>query len=130
MPELPEVETIKNQLLKKVKGKTLKAVEIRLPKLVRSDLKEFKKKIVGAKIEDIKRRAKIFIFELDNNFSLIIHLKMTGQLIFNGPKTKHSYFIYEFTDGSHLIHNDMRQFGYVKLIASSKVSDLFLKVSI
>lgn len=127
MPELPEVETIKRQLSRKIKGKKIKAVEIRLPKLVRTDLKEFKKKIKGAKIKEVKRRAKLVMLELDNGYSLVIHLKLTGQLIYQKPKTKHTHLIYTFTDGSKLNHNDMRQFGYVKLIKTDKIEELMVK---
>jgi len=82
MPELPEVETIKKQLLKKVKGKTFKKVEVKLPKMVKTDLKQFKKEIVGAKINNIKRRAKVLILELSNNYAIIVHLKISCPLIF------------------------------------------------
>jgi len=127
MPELPEVETIKKQLLKKVKGKTFKKVEVRLPKIVKTDLKIFKKEIVRAKINNIKRRAKVLILELSNNYAIIVHLKMSGQLIFQGQPSKHTHLIYYFTDGSKLIHNDMRQFGYVKLLQKDKLDDLLAK---
>lgn len=128
MPELPEVETIKLQLSRIIKAKTIKKVEVRLPKMVRgASLEEFEKKVAGAKVKDIKRRAKLLIIELSNGYSLVIHLKLTGQLIYNQEPQKHSHLIYHFTDGSVLLHNDMRQFGYVKLVKTSQFSKLFQK---
>ncbi len=125
MPELPEVETIKNQLNRLIKGKTFNSVDVLLEKKVEPEALKFKRLIKGAKINLIRRRAKIFIFELNNGFSLIIHLKMTGQLIFAGDekkaremKNKHTHLIFHFQDGSFLLFNDLRQFGYVKLIKS------------
>ena len=95
-----------------------------MPKMVKAGLKFFKKTLSGAKIKDVRRRAKLLILELDNNYTLVIHLKMSGQLIYNGQKTKHMHLIYHFTDGSKLIHNDLRQFGYVKLIPADKLEEL------
>jgi formamidopyrimidine-DNA glycosylase len=115
MPELPEVETIKRQLSRKIKGKTIKRVEIRLLKLVKMPAKKFKKRVEGQKILDVQRRAKLVIFRLSDGY-LLTHLKMTGQLIFNGEENKHTYLIYHFTAGSYLLHNDLRKFGFVKLV--------------
>src|SRR3989344_7531361 len=123
MPELPEVETIKRQLLKEVIGKKIKEVELRLPGLVyfdgrKGDAKNFKKNLEGSKIVKADRAAKILILTLSNGYTLLIHLKMTGQLIYrakNGnlkmgghpwpPATvevpnKWTHIIFHFTDGS------------------------------
>ncbi len=126
MPELPEVETIKKQLNAKIKGKEIGQIKVRLEKLVKYPLKKFKKLVIGAKIEKINRQAKLIIFELSNDYCLIIHLKLTGQLIFNGTENKHTHLIYSFTDGSRLLHNDLRQFGFVKVILKKELND-FLK---
>lgn len=127
MPELPEVETIKRQLQRKIKGKTIKAVEIRLAKMVKVDKNFFKKNIIGAKIKNIWRRAKLLIFELTNSYRILIHLKMSGQLIYQGEAGKHTHLIYYFSDGARLIHNDLRQFGYVKLVAKEQLKELLEK---
>lgn len=118
-----------------MKGKTIKTVEVFLPKIVKADLKFFKKAVSGATIKDVRRRAKLLILELDNNYALAIHLKMSGQLVYigrrtaryNGQKGKYTHLIYYFTDGSKLIHNDLRQFGYIKLIPSDKLKELLEK---
>lgn len=80
MPELPEVETIKRGLEKKIIGKTIDNVEVRAEKLFQGD----KESVIGSKIISIKRFAKMIAINLSGDKSLLIHLKMTGQLIFRG----------------------------------------------
>lgn len=128
MPELPEVETIKNQLNRLIKGKVFGSVDVFLKKGISPESSKFKRLIRGAKINLISRRAKIFIFELNNGFSLLVHLKMTGQLVFvknenkaGEQKNKHTRLVFHFQDGSCLLFNDLRQFGYIKLVKNSKV---------
>lgn len=140
MPELPEVETIRQELLKKIKNKKISAVLVKLPKQIfvdgkKGDVKNFIRILKGAKIKDISRRAKILKIKLDNSFTLHIHLKMTGQLIYRTVKgeigsrgghswpppdvevpNKWTHIIFTFSDGSHLYFNDLRQFGYMKLV--------------
>jgi len=126
MPELPEVETIKRQLNRKVKGKKIKSVEVRLNKFVKYPLNKFKKLVEGAKISQVERRAKLLIIKLSNQYCLIIHLKMSGQLFYQGQPNKHTHLIYHFSDGSRLIHNDLRKFGFVKVVSEKELSN-FLK---
>jgi len=133
MPELPEVETIKRQLNRKIKGKRIKKVEVRLKKLVRHSLKKFKKIVEGAKIIKVSRRAKLLIIEISGGYCLVIHLKLTGQLIYQRTGNneqgagKHTHIIYTFTDGSQLLHNDLRQFGYVKVVPKKELADFLTK---
>jgi len=134
MPELPEVETIRSQLEKLIVGKKIKLVEVSLAKMVKLSLAQFKKTVVGSKIKSVKRRAKILIFELSNGWTMLIHLKMSGRLIFRvegetlkDEDIKWNHLIYYFEDGSRLFHNDLRQFGYVKLIETDKLLDFFKK---
>jgi len=133
MPELPEVETIKNQLNRLIAGKKISGVDIFLPKIVKLDKNRFKKIVVGAKIEKLTRRAKILVVKLDNGWSLLIHLKMTGQLIYASPaadRGKHTHIIFIFSDKNRLFFNDLRQFGYVKTIKSEELDSFFLKEEI
>ncbi|MBU1137100.1 DNA-formamidopyrimidine glycosylase [Patescibacteria group bacterium] len=124
MPELPEVETIKSQLNQLIRGKKIEKVEVRLPKLVKYPIKEFKRLVEGKKIVGVSRRGKLLIFELSDNCFLVVHLKMSGQLIYNGEIGKHTHLIYYFTDGSYLVHNDLRQFGYVKAVDKKGLAGL------
>lgn len=123
MPELPEVETIRRGLIKKTKGKKISKVEIRLSKIVNFLDKHFKEKTQGAKVENIRRRAKLLIIELSNKYSILVHLKLTGQLIFNGPIEKHSHVVFYFSDKSRLVFNDLRQFGYLKIMKNEEVKE-------
>lgn len=118
---MPEVETIKEQLNQKIKGKTVKTVEVNLERFVKYPLDDFKKIVEGSIIENISRRAKLLIFGLSSGYCLIVHLKLSGQLIFNGEKQKHTHLVYYFKDGSWLIHNDLRQFGFVKVVSKQKL---------
>ena len=135
MPELPEVETLKRELAKFVKDKKIKSAKVRWPKMVQplTPLK-FQNKIKNKKITDIKRRAKMLIFELSDRNYLTVHLKMTGQLIFQPKKgglvfgghpqpggvndlpNKFTHVIIDFTDGTNLFFNDMRKFGWMRYV--------------
>ena len=141
MPELPEVETIRKGLTAKIINKKIKKVTVNFSKIVKSDLTEFKKILLNNKFVAIDRVGKLLIFKLAaKDKFLLIHLKMTGQLIFcfkdkiiagghslptgqaGHPKligslpNKYSHFWLEFSDGSYLFFNDMRKFGYLKLV--------------
>jgi formamidopyrimidine-DNA glycosylase len=98
MPELPEVETIRRQLQKKIVGKT----------------------ISGRKVIGLRRRAKILIIDFNDAKSLIFHLKLTGQLIFNGKPSQHTRKVFNFDDGSRLVFNDTRKFGWWKKVKNTK----------
>ena len=135
MPELPEVETIKSQLNRLTAGKKIASVNVLLPKIVKLPVNKFKKAIIGAKIKKIARRAKILIVEMDNGWTMLIHLKMTGQLIYQSTddnqqittRNKYTHVIFYFTDKSRLLFNDLRQFGYIKLIKTAELSNFFLE---
>jgi len=98
MPELPEVETIRRQLAQKIIGK----------------------KLNGRKIINIRRRAKILIIDFTDSPSLIFHLKLTGQLIFNGKPSPYTRKVFNFDDGSRLVFNDARKFGWWKKVKETK----------
>lgn len=124
MPELPEVETIKLELEEKIKGKKIKDVEIGLPKIINISAKKFKEIIKGLEIKNVLRRAKLLIIKFSSNWNLVIHLKMTGQLVYNGQKEKYTHLIFYFADGDRLLFNDLRQFGYLKLLQDEELKDL------
>jgi len=116
MPELPEVETIKRELEKTVLGKKIIEVCIHNPKVIREPSPEkFKKGLTGATIKNILRRAKVLILELSNSKALVIHLKMTGQLIYPGTG-KESRVIFRLSDGKSLDFNDRRLFADLRLL--------------
>ena len=124
MPELPEVQTIVDELNQKIVGKTIGEIKILSPKSFVGD----KNVLIGKTIKRIRRRAKILVFELDGGF-FAVHLKMTGQLIYQKSKIKnqndkskfknelkHKRVIIHFTDKSQLVFNDLRKFGWIKVL--------------
>lgn len=132
MPELPEVETIKLQLEKYIVGDVIKNVETKNKKY------EFDtKNIIGQKITGVRRFAKQLSIDLSNNYSIMIHVKMTGQLIYRGSKLKlnnlsnkvigglggkHTHAIFHLIDGD-LYYNDVRQFGWIKIVKSESSTE-------
>ena len=82
MPELPEVETIKRGLGKLLPGKTIANVTFDNPKSFPNAPSDVRRFLIGAKILDVKRRAKVLLIDLDSKYTLVIHLKMTGQLVY------------------------------------------------
>ncbi|MBP9765667.1 MAG: bifunctional DNA-formamidopyrimidine glycosylase/DNA-(apurinic or apyrimidinic site) lyase [Candidatus Pacebacteria bacterium] len=161
MPELPEVESLRLGLKRKIIKSKIIDVKIIKPKLVsgNSTLRkinnkktiEFKKEILNEIIIDIKRIAKNLILELSNEKILIIHLKMTGQLVFVDNKkektlgghpiiksftddlpNKHTAIIFNLDNGT-LFYNDVRMFGYVlyfKNILEAKKHGLFKNIGL
>ena len=140
MPELPEVETVKRGLSKLIVRKQItKATSDNFKSFpnLPSEIKAF---LLGARIVAVRRRAKVIVIDLDTNYSLVVHLKMTGQLVYQGEenwgaghpndsligdlpdKTTHAEL--EFSDGSKLFFNDQRKFGWMKLLATPLVEDL------
>lgn len=122
MPELPEVETIKNYLNKFILNKKIKEIKI-------LNKKAFKGKtnlIINKKIVKINRKGKLLIINLNKDYDMIIHLKMSGQLIyFDFEKFndfKHLRVIFKL-DRGYLIFNDLRNFGWIKLIKKEKLSN-------
>lgn len=114
MPELPEVETIRRQLDRVLPGQRIKQVV---------GLQVEYLKVKGKKIVAVKRKAKMIWIDLEGDINLLIHLKMTGQLIYNGKPNKHTRAVFELTHG-RLIFNDLRKFGWIKLLPNSKLQQL------
>jgi len=116
MPELPEVETIKRELEKAILGKKITEVCVHHPAVIRQpSVDKFKKGLQGAAIKHILRKAKVLILELSNGKSLVIHLKMTGQLVYPGSG-KNSRLSFHLSDGRILDFNDRRLFADLRLL--------------
>ncbi|HRY36837.1 MAG TPA: bifunctional DNA-formamidopyrimidine glycosylase/DNA-(apurinic or apyrimidinic site) lyase [Candidatus Magasanikbacteria bacterium] len=128
MPELPEVETIKSQLNKLVAGKKIIFAEFFGPqKMINLPKNKFLKILTGAKINRVNRRAKLLILELNNDYVLLTHLKMTGKYLWNIPKDKHTHLILKLSGENQLNFKDVRKFGYLKLIKAEELSKLLGK---
>jgi len=122
MPELPEVETIKRELTSALEGKVIESVKVFWPKTIAPlTAVVFNRRLKGQRIESIERRAKILFFNLSGGETLAVHLKLTGQLIFmpHYPQepSKHTRAILNFTDGTKLYFNDLRKFGWWRLLS-------------
>ncbi len=123
MPELPEVETVKNTLKLEILNKTIKCVEILYNLIDYPSVDDFKKQIKNQTIIDIKRRGKWLMFEL-NDYYLLSHLRMEGKyhLRKHGDKIdKHEHLIFRFNDDTELRYNDTRKFGKFHLIEKDKI---------
>ena len=146
MPELPEVETVRIGLAALLPGKRVAAVDFDWPKGFPNTDADVQAHLIGAHISAVKRRAKVLLIELDTEYSLVIHLKMTGQLVFRGEQSfgaghpngslvgelpdKSTRVTFAFEDGSKLFFNDQRKFGWVRLLPTVEVPaiDFFQKV--
>ncbi|MBU4314928.1 bifunctional DNA-formamidopyrimidine glycosylase/DNA-(apurinic or apyrimidinic site) lyase [Patescibacteria group bacterium] len=142
MPELPEVETIRLDLEKTIINKKIVSLKINKPKLIKNvKLSNFKKDLIDTKIVSINRIGKLLYLRLSSQKFLLIHLKMTGQLIFQDNKriiagghnyppiddqlpNKYSHTTFHFQDGSALYFNDQRQFGYMKTVDRDELNKI------
>ncbi|MEA3328749.1 MAG: DNA-formamidopyrimidine glycosylase [Candidatus Omnitrophota bacterium] len=120
MPELPEVETIKKGLEKFILNKSIKKVKVSEPRIVKSPgLKEFKRQLRGKTFQKIIRKGKYLIFQVSSRKFLIIHLKLTGRLIYgqNDIKSRLNFLL---SDNNYLNLNSRRLFTEVRLAADYK----------
>jgi formamidopyrimidine-DNA glycosylase len=139
MPELPEVETVRRGLESLIVGKTIKTITHDNEKSFPNDPTIVSEFAIGATVTIVKRRAKVLLIELSTDYTLMIHLKMTGQLVYVGNKRfgaghpneslvgnlpdKSTRVIVAFTDNSFLYFNDQRKFGWMKLLPTGLVKD-------
>lgn len=147
MPELPEVETVKIGLQRLLPKRVIKSVDYDWPKSFPNAPTDVQNFLIGASILEVKRRAKVLMIELSTEYTLIIHLKMTGQLVFRSGSErfgaghpndsligdlpdKSTRVTLLFADGSSLFFNDQRKFGWVRLLPTIEVMnlDFFKKV--
>jgi formamidopyrimidine-DNA glycosylase len=147
MPELPEVETIRAGLAKLLPGRVVQDVWYDWDKSFPNAPSDVARFLVGSKVEKVRRRAKVLIIELSGGWAMIVHLKMTGQLVFVGKNqrfgaghpgkdlvgelpAKSTHVVIDFTDGSKLFFNDQRKFGWMRLMPAIEIPeiDFFKKV--
>lgn len=142
MPELPEVETIRRGLARLIVGKKVTGAEnftsAKSFPNAQSDVEQF---LYSATITDVRRRAKVLLIDLSSEYTLVTHLKMTGQIIvvdgnerWGGGHPNDSFVRtlpdnttrerLDFSDGSHLYFNDLRKFGWMKLYPTIEVPNI------
>ena len=145
MPELPEVETVKRGLQRLTIGRRIISVNHDNPKSFPNAVNDVDQFLINANVVDVRRRAKVLLIDLSTNYTLVTHLKMTGQLVFvdnserfgaghpndslvNNLPDKSTRVTFEFNDNSHLYFNDQRKFGWVRLIPTPEVPNIdFMK---
>ncbi len=135
MPELPEVETIRLGLQKYLVGHKILDVEVKIPKIFEGNPKD----VIGANVIKARRFGKGLVIDLSNNHSLVIHVKLTGQLIYRDEKTKKipvskqkvgelpskfTHVIFTLDKSAYLYYNDIRRFGWIKVVKTDQVQNL------
>lgn len=141
MPELPEVETIRRGLEGELIGAVFSGVEVLTDKSVADDYETIGEQLLDREITGLRRKGKILIIDLDQSLSILIHLKMTGQVILeksegarkggghptasmqNELPDKSTRAVFTFRDGSQLFFNDQRKFGWIKLKEQGDIKD-------
>jgi formamidopyrimidine-DNA glycosylase len=140
MPELPEVESIRLQLEHFLIGHKIISIKVNNRKTLAQD----EDKLVNAKIKSVRRFGKALCIDLDNGYSAVVHLKMTGQFIYRGPRLKnpppldkklvggapgkHTHVIFELDKKGILYFNDYRRFGWIKIVKTAQVKNFdFIK---
>jgi len=144
VPELPEVETVRRGLQGLIVGRKISAVEHDTPKSFPNATADVRTFLIGASITAVRRRAKVLLIDLSTDYTLVIHLKMTGQMVFRGESVfgaghpndsligdlpdRSTRVTLTFGDGSHLYFNDQRKFGWMKLLPTLEVPNIdFMK---
>lgn len=145
MPELPEVETVRRGLHELIIGRVVAAVSFDTPKSFPNSQSDVEAFLYGATVQDVRRRAKVLLIDLSDDYTLVIHLKMTGQLVFRSKEAvfgaghpsdsligelpdRSTRVTITFEDGSHFYFNDQRKFGWMKLLPTIEVPNIdFMK---
>jgi len=135
MPELPEVETMRLQLSKFLVGHKILSVDVTGRKTFQGD----ETKLIGGKIASVRRFGKVSVIDLSNNYSILTHVKLTGQYIYRGPNLKnskkmsgkviggvpgpHTLVTFSLDSGGKLYYNDVRRFGWLKVVKTPDVEN-------
>jgi len=140
MPELPEVETMRLQLKKYLTGHKILSVDVKNRKTFQGDERD----ILDTKVLDTRRFGKVSVIDLSNGYSILTHVKLTGQYIYRGPNLKnpsklsskvtggvpgpHTLVIFDLDRGGKLYYNDVRRFGWIRLEKTKDVeNESFIK---
>lgn len=128
MPELPEVETVRRGLEKLILEKKIASLDIRYPKMIKTDLDQFQKELPGQVVKSMGRRGKYLLFYLTDKV-LISHLRMEGKYFYypdQVPERKHAHIFIHFEDGGTLVYEDVRKFGTMELLAPELLDAYFV----
>lgn len=126
MPEMPEVETVRQTLKKQIIGKTISDIKVLYPKMLLNPTDVFISSLKGRKLLDIDRRGKYLIFIFDNEVAMISHLRMEGKYFLKPESAeiaKHEHVVFYFSDGLSLRYHDTRKFGRMEV---KPVKDIYV----
>lgn len=127
MPELPEVETVRQTLKKYLIGQKIKEIYTPYPNIIKTELSDFKEKLINQTFRDINRYGKYLFFVMDD-YTLVSHLRMEGKYYIRNnlnELTKHEHVIFKLQENSYLSYHDVRKFGTMELIEKGKEFTLF-----
>jgi len=114
VPELPEVETVARSIAPHIRGRRILAAEFRCPRVLRGSPDEMAAALAGRRILGVRRHGKFLLMELAGGGYLIVHLGMTGRLLFNAEPGPHTHAILTLDRGV-LLYDDPRQFGKIEV---------------
>lgn len=125
MPELPEVETVRQTLRNFVLGHHIEAIDVLWPNMIDGDIEQFKNQLVGQTIHEISRKGKYLIFIFDD-VAMISHLRMEGKYLYETTDTsieKHSHVLFHLDRGMDLRYHDVRKFGRLEIVSKENYLD-------
>ncbi|AOZ70774.1 DNA-formamidopyrimidine glycosylase [Rhodobacter xanthinilyticus] len=131
MPELPEVETVREGLLPAMEGRVIARAEVNRPDLRWPLPERMAERITGARVERLRRRSKYILADLDTGESLLIHLGMSGRMLVSGvmlggfhldhpAPQKHDHVVLQMEGGARVTFNDARRFGAMDLVRTDR----------
>ena len=130
MPELPEVETTKRGLMQTVVGRRILSVQLHR-QVIRTPIPDyFVQYVAGATLQNVRRRAKYLLIDLDNGQSILAHLGMSGSFTVIDKQgfvlRKHDHVVFELDGGLLMIFNDPRRFGVIDLVETARAEEHLL----
>lgn len=145
MPELPEVESVRQSLLPKILHKSIVNIQVTKKEIIRNDFNFFVTELQGNEFVDIQRRGKLLFLQLPDESALAVHLKMTGKLLFEDTSglyggghslsrhsldPKHTHVVFTFADSTQLVFHDVRRFGFMRIINAQEKEKILLQYGV
>jgi len=121
MPELPEVETVRRSMARHLVGKQIVGVTTSDKRLREPLPRKRLRHLAGSRFVAARRRAKFLLLDLDSGPTLLVHLGMSGNLLFRPGGEKHDHAIFELDDGPPLVYSDPRRFGMVLILTPDEL---------
>lgn len=128
MPEMPEVETIRKTINNKIAGRTIKKIDILLPRLIKyPEPEKYKKLLTGKKIIAMQRQGKYLIMKMSSDIEAVFHLRMTGRLCYSNNdinEDKYKRIVFELDNGAKFIYADTRTLGTLYCIKKNEIEKI------